>query len=251
MIKSIIIMSLKSLLRPIKKALAEKYSYYTDQANKKRELVFLNKLIGRDKLVFDIGANIGIKTESFRKLGHKVVALEPQDYCYQVLKQKFSLDDRVIALKKGVGSEKGELELNVSSIYRGFSSFIPDWQKGTKYYTFDKKEKVEITTLDDLISEYGLPFYCKIDVEGFELKVLIGLNKKIPIISFEFHGNDSQLTKNCLEKLSHLGFKKFNFSPFEEYKINFSNWLEKESFFRELAQAISNDPGLWGDIYAQ
>ncbi len=243
-------MGLKSFLRPIKHALIGCYDYCRYRANQRRELAFLNKLIGRDKLVFDIGANIGAKTELFRKLGHKVIALEPQDYCYQILKQKFSLDNQVIALKKGVGSEKGELELNVSSVYRGFSSFIPDWQKGTKYYTSDKKEKAEITTLDNLIDEYGLPFYCKIDVEGYELEVLNGLKYKIPYLNFEYHGDNFDSTIKCLDKLEIIGYKSFNYVIYEgNFALN--KWVDKKLLIKNINEKIKNNLKIWGDIYAK
>jgi len=34
--------------------------------------------------------------------------------------------------------------------------------------------------------EYGLPHFCKIDVEGFEEQALAGLSRPLPVLSFEF-----------------------------------------------------------------
>ena len=45
---------------------------------------------------------------------------------------------------------------------------------------------VPVTTLDALIDRYGLPAFCKIDVEGFEEAVVRGLSRPIPSVSFEF-----------------------------------------------------------------
>jgi FkbM family methyltransferase len=44
-----------------------------------------------------------------------------------------------------------------------------------------------MTTMDTLISLYGKPDYCKIDVEGFEINVLKGLNIPLNLVSFEYH----------------------------------------------------------------
>jgi hypothetical protein len=46
---------------------------------------------------------------------------------------------------------------------------------------------VNVATLDSLIDEFGVPDYAKIDVEGFDLEVLRGLSRPIPLLSFEYN----------------------------------------------------------------
>jgi hypothetical protein len=50
---------------------------------------------------------------------------------------------------------------------------------------FGESKEVETTTLDDIIRDYGLPFYVKIDVEGYEATVLKSLHRVVPYVSFE------------------------------------------------------------------
>ena len=53
------------------------------------------------------------------------------------------------------------------------STFSDHWDKGrfsNKYW--DKSIKIQTTTIDQLIKDYGKPKFIKIDVEGFELNVL-------------------------------------------------------------------------------
>jgi FkbM family methyltransferase len=153
-----------------------------DLESDRKQLIFYNKYIGKNKLIFDIGANIGDKTNLFLKLGCKVIAVEPQSDLANRLRIKYTNNKNVAVERCGIGKEDGEAEINISTKYPGFSSFIKTWQQGTKYHTFEKTEKVKITTLDKLISKYGIPYFCKIDVEGFEYEVLSGLSKKIPLI---------------------------------------------------------------------
>jgi len=237
---------LKKIYIPLKTALNEYHASF----NKKRQLFFLKKIIGSDKLIFDIGANIGLKSEMFNTLGNRVIAVEPQSYCYEILKERFSKNNEVKVIKKGVSSKEGQMDLYVSSRYHGFSSFYPDWQKGTKYNSFDIKETVEVTTLEKLIEEFGIPDYCKIDVEGSELEILNGLNKKIPLLSFEFHGNDVEFANRCLERLNNIGYELFNYIK-SEGTFFLKNWENKDKLLDSIKKESMLSENLWGDIYAK
>ena len=42
-----------------------------------------------------------------------------------------------------------------------------------------------VTTLQNLMEEFGQPYFIKIDAEGFEQEILSGLSSTIPCLSFE------------------------------------------------------------------
>ena len=48
---------------------------------------FYSKLIQNGDLCFDVGANVGNRTEAFLKLGARIVAVEPQPECIAVLNE--------------------------------------------------------------------------------------------------------------------------------------------------------------------
>jgi hypothetical protein len=50
---------------------------------------------------------------------------------------------------------------------------------------FNQARLVETTTIDELIAQYGVPFFVKIDVEGHEISTLRGLHRPVPYVSFE------------------------------------------------------------------
>ena len=66
---------------------------------------FYAKLIPAHGLCFDIGANHGKYTTLFLKCNAKVLAVEPQQNCYEDLLQQFGANDRVILIQAAVGSE--------------------------------------------------------------------------------------------------------------------------------------------------
>jgi hypothetical protein len=45
------------------------------------------------------------------------------------------------------------------------------------------------------VSTFQLPYYCKIDVEGWEYEVLLGFSHAIPLMSFEFHLSERGVAK--------------------------------------------------------
>src|SRR3954471_20046 len=52
-------------------------------------IAFYRQFIKPGNLVFDVGANVGNRVEVFLKCGAKVIAVEPQPNCVDILKGKF------------------------------------------------------------------------------------------------------------------------------------------------------------------
>ena len=117
-------------------------------------------------------------------------------------------------------------------------------------YKQDQKISVEVTTLDHLIKIYGLPNYIKIDVEGFELDVLLGLSQKAGIISFEFTSEFFDQSTKCLNYLKKIGYNQFNFSIGESRKFYFE-WSNTDNLILKLENESKNNKLLWGDIYCK
>jgi len=173
------------------------------------EVNFYRTIIRPGDLVFDVGANVGFKSEVFLECGASVVALEPNPNCHPIIEYDHVNNKAFQLVKKGVGSEEGTLLLNVEGT-SPTSSFRNDWKyAGLGYAGGAEAKRVEVlvTTLDQLIAEHGVPSYIKIDVEGFELEVLKGLSRSIPLLSFEFGIIESgdKLLKQCLDQLATLG----------------------------------------------
>lgn len=152
------------------------------------QIKFYAPFIKPNTLCFDIGGNVGFKTNVFLHLKAKVVTVEPQADCVEILNAKYG--QRAIILQKGVGAFNEVKEFYVSDNSQ-LSSFDKGWLNELQKTRFaDSKvravEKVEIVTLDSLIEIYGTPNFIKIDVEGYELEVFKGLNKSFGILSFEY-----------------------------------------------------------------
>jgi FkbM family methyltransferase len=63
-------------------------------------------------LVFDIGANIGNRIDVFLELGAKVVAVEPQQSCVKILREKF--ENKISIENIGLSHSEGTLEFHIA-----------------------------------------------------------------------------------------------------------------------------------------
>lgn len=243
------------LVGPAKSALrwAQNYKPETIRHNKRMK-GFYSQFIRSGDLCFDVGANVGSRTEIFLRLGARVVAVEPQADCMRELQRKYSRNKSVILVQKGLDEKPGERELYISdanpisSISREWISAVTDSGRFAAY-RWDRSQLITMTTLDLLIESYGVPAFCKIDVEGAELTVLKGLSKPIKVLSFEFTPEFVVSTLGCIEHLSGLGSVAYNYSVEESMCLALSNWVTGE----EMGEILKRlpDKNLFGDVYAR
>jgi FkbM family methyltransferase len=215
-----------------------------------REEEFYRKLLvglQRDDMIFDVGANVGTKTDLFLRLGARVVAVEPDDACQQLLRDRFlryrlkscpvTLIDKAASDK--VGIEKMWIDgpgSAVNTISRKWADHLKDGKDDFKYghfgLEFSRSKSVETTTVERLVTQHGMPFFLKIDVEGHELSVLLGMRQPVPFLSFEV--NLSTFRKEgieCVRVLCGLAPNGlFNYTPDCCSGLVLGKWLGSEEF---------------------
>ena len=212
-------------------------------------MIGTESILTMNKLVFDVGANIGAKAEKFVARGHRVVCFEPQSACVSEIQKRFAQESTVTIVNKGISDKPGTLKLAVCSLAPTISTFSPEWKRGRfSDFTWDQEIDVDVITLDQAIQEFGYPDYCKIDVEGFEPQVVRGLSTVIPLLSFEFTREVSDSARECLRHLAGLGYSYFNVSFGESGVFLFKNWVKQEEILKLLNE--QRNPLFWGDIYA-
>jgi FkbM family methyltransferase len=225
-----------------------------DLHHKKKMLMFYSKLIKRGDLCFDVGAYMGKFTEVLMELGAKVVCVEPQEACLRQLQSSFGNNKNVIIIPKALGEFEGEGELMISEKTPGISTMSAEYRNAPElaWFKWTRTKRVPITTLDKLIASYGLPKYCKIDVEGFEAHVLKGLSKPIRFVSFEFHKWCFEEAKECVRRLLQIGNVEFNFMFGESMNFMLQKWVSPEELYKKIVERPLSDEGFfWGDIYAK
>jgi FkbM family methyltransferase len=203
-------------------------------------------------LAFDIGAHVGDRVASFRRLGAKVVAVEPQPALASTIGIFYARDWSVMVERKAVGRHAGEVRLMVNSdnptVTTASSAFVhaakdaPGWQG----QHWDRSIRVPMTTLDALIEEHGVPAFIKIDVEGFEEEVLMGLTQPVAALSFEFTTIQRDVARACVNRCVALGLTLFNAAIGESQQLG--DWRSAEAIGRWLDELPHEANS--GDVYA-
>ena len=193
---------------------------------------FFAQLVAPGDLCYDIGANVGQTTEALLACGASVVALEPNPHCLPTLKHQFGRDPRVTLVQAAVGRAPGRADLH----FRGSSataSLRDDWQRGD-----DKTVEVNVVTLDNLMARHGVPRLLKVDVEGYELEVFLGLGRPIPIVYFEMHASELETVAKIVDHLRSLGgIEGINVISEDHSAWLWSDWSPGDAFMARLSSA--------------
>jgi FkbM family methyltransferase len=190
-------------------------------------------------------------------MGLRIMAVEPQPACLAYLKSKYG--KRIHLVPKGLAADPGMLTLHVSPTHV-LSSFSTEWISATKesgrFSSQEWNEQIEVPvdTLDNLIAQFGVPAFIKIDVEGFELEVLKGLSKPVRALSFEYTVPErNEALYNCIDwvlKIADSRKVEFNYSTGESMELAAKEWIPKDQIMDVLKSDAFISSG-FGDIYVR
>ena len=206
-------------------------------------------------LVFDVGAHVGDRIAAFRRLGARVVAVEPQPALVTTLKLIYGRHGAVAIEPVAVGRSAGvvELKLNIDNptVSTASEAFIAaaDGAPGWAGQAWTRSIRAPVTTLDALIARHGTPSFIKIDVEGFEAEALAGLTRPVAALSFEFTTIQRDVAAAAIERCAALGYAHYNAALGESQNLVHAQWQSAVDIARWLA-ALAVEANS-GDIYAR
>jgi FkbM family methyltransferase len=215
------------------------------------DIEFYRSMLPPGALCFDVGAHFGAKSETLLLAGAKVVAFEPNPAVLGELNARCASNAKWTLITSAIGSAPAIMRMHAHQ-RSGESSFDAGWKGGDG---FVGAMYVPVTTLDEAIRVFGIPDYCKIDVEGWEHEALRGLSSPIPLLSFEFHINDeiTPRTIECLRLLSRFGPAEVNVTPAESSRFHLPEWTPLERFLDWYPGDLEATLPLYpvGDIYVR
>jgi len=139
-------------------------------------------------VVWDVGANIGFYSKKFAERTKNIVyAFEPIPYSCDILKDSCAAFSNVKVLPIALGSENTVIKMTANS--SSPTNRVLSENENEHQQTIN----VDVRRGDDLISnDIEAPNFIKIDVEGFEVDVIKGLEnilslEDLKVIAIEIH----------------------------------------------------------------
>lgn len=170
-------------------------------------------------LIYDVGFHLGEDSAFYLHKGYKVIGVDgsPSSVAHAGVKFKQVIDEgRLIMVNKAV-TETGEGAVDF------YLSEKADWNSTRSEIAGRENQKyekvvVETTTLRALFDVYGVPYYCKIDIEGNDLQALRSLSGDRDLPAYiscetECSGDNEVVSEEealeTLEVLRELGYNRF------------------------------------------
>ena len=204
------------------------------------DFLLKQNFINKGGTALDIGANIGyyaLMESGLVGPEGKVYAVEPVSNNFNILNKNVELNGikNIKTFKMAMGEKKQYgIEINVSS-QGNRSSFIT---RGGTVYT--KKEKVEMATVDDFVSEQQIkPDFIRMDVEGYEKEIFKGMRKTLlntPKLFIEFHPREIGFDEfyKMLLMLLESGYNRVTL-----IEKKFPLWMKKNGEIRPILKYLS------------
>jgi FkbM family methyltransferase len=211
--------------------------------------------MGAGDLVFDVGSHVGDRIASFRRLGARVVAVEPQAALAGTLRLLYGRDPSVVLVAAAVGRVAGETDLFLNlanpTVSTASAAFVEAARgaAGWEGQVWDGRARVPQVTLDDLVGAHGEPVFVKLDIEGSEAQALAGLSHPVTALSFELTTIQRDVALACLDECRRLGDYRFNAALGESQRLVHGRWLHAAEMGQWVAR-LPHDANS-GDIYAR
>ena len=175
--------------------------------NKKREpflSAILSKILRPGDVVLEIGANIGY----YMLLESQIIGSQGKIYCLEPVPQNVALLRKNIQINNLTNVEV--YQLAAGGVNKTETIFIPSHRNRssllpTQDLECKNKLTIQVTTMDEFLQDKEKPNFIRMDVEGYELEVLKGMEKLLksshPLkIAIEVH----PILKSDTEKLFRL-----------------------------------------------
>ncbi len=177
---------------------------------KNGRLAEMEKLNWKPRVIYDLGANIGIASLSLSTLNAdaRIYGFEPLPANFEICRQNYSSLTKADVFNCAVGFPSGTMsfEFQDSDLRGGRLAMNASLRSSASH----QRVEVEVWSVADLIDRKGLepPDVLKVDVEGAEFDVLRGLGayaKGVKGLHIETHS--LELRENCVSWLEANGFK--------------------------------------------
>jgi FkbM family methyltransferase len=134
-----------------------------------------------DKLVYDVGMCRGEDTEFYLNRGCRVVGVEANPALVASLREKFATEQKRGQLQivdKAIADKPGRVRFSVYPDVPVWGSISTKFNERNAASGLSAEEvEVDAVMFDDVLREFGVPYYMKIDIEGLDMACIEALHR--------------------------------------------------------------------------
>jgi len=205
------------------------------------------------KRIYDIGENVGNFTEeNLKKYSQcEFILIEANPELIPILKNKFKNLNKVKILNYCISENDGYANFYISAAHK-ISTASTKWITDSRFsnYKFKDPIKIQSSSLNSIVEKYGKSDYIKIDVEGYEKTIILGIKKYLGLISFEWAEELKSDILDCITHLNSIGYTNFFVNYNDNYTFLPSEYYNFEKIKDEINKLNPKNKEKWGMIFA-
>jgi len=167
-------------------------------------------------LVIDVGAHKGEDSEFYLKKGFRVLAIEAHPYLCEVTRlrlQQYVDDGQLTILNVAISSTNGPITFFANSEVSVWGTTSQDWAlRNQRLGTRSATMTVEGERFEEILEEFGIPYYLKVDIEGSDLLCISALRdfqERPNFVSLESNKVSWEGLQDEFALLQELGYDRF------------------------------------------
>jgi len=205
------------------------------------------------KLIYDVGMHNGADSDFYLKKGFDVVGIEANPALAAHCEKKFANEiasGQLKVVNRAVAETSGVIDFYLVDDNDLWGTADPEWkERSEKLGISSRVIQVKSDRMEEIIAEYGVPYYMKIDIEGYDHLCLMGLDgmaDKPKHVSIESSATSLRATMAQLELRKKLGYTKFKMILQNDVHSQKCPFPAREGAYVDY-QFSASTSGLFGD----
>lgn len=207
------------------------------------EYDYKNIKVEKDDIVIDFGANIGIfSLYAEEKLAKTIYAFEPIKEYADLFRKNLEKYSNINFFQSAISYKDGKSEIifNIED-----NTILKDVWLEQNWKIDDKKEEIELISINNFMNNLEKVDYLKIDIEGSEYDIFENITtenlNKIRKIGGEYHWNYNNRLETTINKLKENNFDVYSFDTKSEFKIGKLFAIKKNN--KQNTDLLTNNKG--------
>jgi FkbM family methyltransferase len=177
----------------------------------------------RANLVIDVGMHTGEDTARFLARGFEVVAIEANPQLVETASETFAEEIRhgqLTIVSAAISDHRGTASFGIADSQTLWSSLAPEFIERNERLARTSYRYVDVDTIPfgDVLDQFGIPYYLKIDIEGYDMMCATALHayrEKPAYLSMESNVSVNRAAADAVfgevAELWALGYRSFKY----------------------------------------